>query len=141
MQTSAITSITSTPVALRVAVAGASSTPNFPCRLPKLSNERCSLDGTQRVLYLSFMDYGKKSVHRLGSSYQLWRESIALSDPSLNVNPDIVVEWRNFGIEVAVQLMKYPDVFCRKRHALVVHGLHDCFSLNWSVSRTSSLSR
>ncbi|EYB87717.1 hypothetical protein Y032_0258g437 [Ancylostoma ceylanicum] len=54
--------------------------------------------------------------------------SFALSNPSSDVDGDVVVEWRDSGREVAIELTKYPDVL--SRYTLVAQGSQDCFCLN-----------
>ncbi|KAK6758785.1 hypothetical protein RB195_016174 [Necator americanus] len=51
-----------------------------------------------------------------------------LSDPSLHVSDDILVEWRNSCRKVTVQLSKY--LYVLSRYALVVRGFYESFRLN-----------
>ncbi|EYB95275.1 hypothetical protein Y032_0162g3439 [Ancylostoma ceylanicum] len=55
-------------------------------------------------------------------------DCVALSNPSPDVDGDVVIEWRDPGRKVAIELTKYPDVL--SRYTLVAQGFEDCFCLN-----------
>ena len=62
------------------------------------------------------------------SAEELGRDGVALSDPSLHVDDDLLVEWYDLGREVAVQLTENLDVL--SRNTLVAQGFDNRFCLN-----------
>ncbi|EYC25015.1 hypothetical protein Y032_0012g1645 [Ancylostoma ceylanicum] len=66
------------------------------------------------------MTSSRVAVNSFGDTVSLCR--------SPDVDGDVVVEWRDSGREVAIELTKYPDLM--SRYTQVAQGFQNCFCFN-----------